>query len=151
MKNTARRVGAPEGVRGPGRAGPRESRSAVRREDGRGIARAPREIKDVCAPRALGQGIAMENLGLPHRGETWRSPDRYAPRQPRKNSPAGATAVPSEARATKERAEWRGGRSRRRSPTRATRRSREKVRGARWALANVPTGDYGRGDRKAGI
>lgn len=151
MKNTARRVGAPEGVRGEGRAEPRESRSAVRREDGRGITRAPRETNDVWPMRAIGQGIAMENLGQPHRGETWRSPDRYAPRQPRKNSPAGATAVPSVARATQERAEWRGGRSRRRSPTRATRRSREKLRDARWALANVPTGDAGRGDRKAGI
>lgn len=104
MKNTAARVGPPEGVRGAGRSAPREGRRAVRPEDNTWDPSAARWRKDVWTRRAIGQGSDMANLGPPHRGETWRTPDRYAPRQPRKNSPAGATAVPSAARATKERA-----------------------------------------------
>lgn len=104
MKNTAARVGPPEGARGTGRSGPREGRRAARPEDNTWDPSAPRWRKDVWPTRAIGQGSGLANLGPPHRGETGRSPDRYAPRQPRENRAAGPTAVPTEGRATKERA-----------------------------------------------
>lgn len=76
--------------------------------------------------RALGAGLQGANLArLRARG----NPCRHAPRlnaPADKNGSEATTAVPSVARALQGRAPWRGGATRRRSPTRATTRSGEK-------------------------
>lgn len=95
--------------------------------------------------RALGARLQGANLArLRARG----NPCRHAPRLKApadKNGSEATTAVPSVARALQGRARWRGGATRRRSPTRATTRSGEKHGLPRKRQRPGATGDYAKG------
>lgn len=95
--------------------------------------------------RAFGAGLQGANLArLRARG----NPCRHAPllKAPAdKNGSVATTAVPSVARAPQGRALWRGGRSRRRSPTRATARSGEKLGLPSVRLRQGAMGDHAKG------
>ena len=95
--------------------------------------------------RALGARLQGANLArLRARG----NPCRHAPRLKApadKNGSEATTAVPSVARAPQGRARWRGGATRRRSPTRATTRSGEKHGLPRKRQRPGETGDHAKG------
>ena len=120
MKNTARRVGAPRGAGGRAARPPREAQERklrARHPAGRGT---PCRIKKCHPPagdRAGGQG------GKPRRAaDEGKPPDTLHAkhRASRKKPPEGHRCADRRERPRRGRALWRAGRSRRRSPTRAT-------------------------------
>lgn len=124
MKNTAARVG-PIGVQGA-IACPRERRR--RRAPSKATAVPPHPVRDKKCHTSGGQKEPAER-GKPCEGANMGKPAKRGDgmlKAVAERNPRSDTAVPSEARAgapTQEgrpRAPWRGGRSRRRSPTRAT-------------------------------
>lgn len=126
MKNTARRVGAPRGAGGRAARPPQVAQGLkprARHTAGRG---APRRIKK-CVRMTIARGGGAG-------GKPWRPADKGKPLQPRTATHRDSRKQPGEAdlcaRRSRSpdsgRAPRRAGRTRRRSPTRATRDTREK-------------------------
>lgn len=119
MKNTAPRVGVAGGAGGRRTRPPREAQGRKPRA-GQGATLAPRARQKMCARGGRsGREAGRQTSGYRTEG---KPPDTLLAkhRASRKKRSAATTAVPSEARAPQGRARWRGGRPRRRSPTRAT-------------------------------
>lgn len=149
MKNTAPRVGVAGGAGGRRTRPPREAQG---RKPRAGHTQPPRPARDkkcvqIAGARAGGQG------GKPRRaGDEGKPPDTLLAkhRASRKKRSAATTAVPSEARAPQGRARWRGGRPRRRSPTRATAPKGGKAHTTRRAIMLRQTAMVAKDNRQQG-
>ena len=151
MKNIAPRVGAPRGAGGRAVRPPQEAQGRKPRA---------RQPAGRDAPRRIKKGVRMAGArGGDAGGKPRRAADEGKPLQPRTATHRASRKKPGEAdlcarrsrSPQRGRARWRAGRTRRRSPTRATRGTREKHDMTMWTVGMCLENDGGKGQPLAEI
>lgn len=151
MKNTAPRVGAPRGAGGRAARPPQVAQGRKPRARHPAGRDAPRRIKK-CVRMAGARGGGAG-------GKPWRPADKGKPLRPRPAKHRDSRKKPGEAdlcarrsrSPPRGRALRRAGRYRRRSPTRATRETREKHDMTMWTVGMCLENDGGKGHPDAEI